>query len=259
MKKQTLVLMAAVVALTGSALAQPGRMPGGSGFNAIMTKLFGDTRQFSADIEVQANAGPQGEVTMPGRMYFDGGKTRLEINLSDAKGSQMNPAMMQQMKTMGMDQTIVITRPDTKLNYVVYPGLTAYAESPLKDEDLEKPDSAFKIDKTKLGDETVDGHPTVKNKMVITDDQNEKHKMTVWNATDMKDFPLKIQSNENARDTLLTFKNVKKSKPDASLFEPPASYKKYTNPREMMQQEMMKRLGAQNMTPGGGAAPSNHP
>lgn len=255
MKKQTLVLLAAVITLSGSALAQPGgRMGGNPGLNAVLTKLFGDNKQFSADVEVQAAGNsPQQSMTIPGKMYFDSGKTRFEINLGDAKGSQMSPAMMQQMKTMGMEKTVAISRPDTKTSYVVYPGLNAYAETPLQDPDADKPDSAFKIDSTKLGDETVDGHACVKNKVVITDDKGEKHEMTVWNATDLKKFPVKIETDENGRNTTLSFSNVKVAKQEAALFEPPASYKKYTNQREMMQQEMMKRMGVQGMHPGGTA------
>jgi hypothetical protein len=35
---------------------------------------------------------------------------------------------------------------------------------------------------------------------------------------------------------------VKFAKPDASLFEPPSDYTKYTDQMEMMRQEMMKRM-----------------
>ncbi len=256
MKKQTLVLLAAVITFTGSALAQGGRMGGTPGLSAVITKLFGENKQFSADVEIDASANGKSMI-IPGKMYFDAGKTRFEINLADAKGDQMTPSTMQQMKTMGMDRTEVISRPDTKLTYLIYPGLSAYAESPLRDPDADKPDSAFKIDSTKLGDETVDGQACVKNKVVITDDQGQTHEMTVWNATDMKKFPVKIQTDENGRSSTLTFKNVKTAKPDAALFEPPASYKKYTNQRDLMQQEMMKRMGIQGMP--GGAAPGATP
>jgi hypothetical protein len=41
----------------------------------------------------------------------------------------------------------------------------------------------------------------------------------------------------------MLFKDVKLAKPDASLFDPPAGYKHYDNLQQMMQQEMMKRMG----------------
>ena len=255
MKKHTLVLLAAVVTLTGSALAQPGRGMGGNpGLNAVMTKLFGENKQFSADVEIDAMGSQQQAMTIPAKMYFDAGKSRFEMNLADAKGQQMSSQMLQQMKTMGMDQTEVISRPDTKMTYLIYPGLKAYAETPLRDPNADKPDSAFKMDSTELGKETLDGHACVKNKVVITDDQGEKHEMTVWNATDMKNFPIKIETDDNGRNTTMIFKNVKTAKPDAALFEPPADFKKYANQRELMQQEVMKRMGMPGMAPGGAPA-----
>jgi hypothetical protein len=119
-----------------------------SGFSAIITKLFGDNKTFSADAEFHISG--QQEMTMPGKISFDSGKTRFEMNLSDAKGSHIPPSVAEHMKAMGMDQTVVISRPDTKTTYLVYPGLSAYAETALQDPDAEKPDSAFKIETTEL-------------------------------------------------------------------------------------------------------------
>jgi hypothetical protein len=41
----------------------------------------------------------------------------------------------------------------------------------------------------------------------------------------------------------MLFKNVSLTKPAASLFDPPAGFKKYDNIQQLMQQEMMKRMG----------------
>ncbi|HWD91270.1 MAG TPA: DUF4412 domain-containing protein [Verrucomicrobiae bacterium] len=249
MKKQTFVLFIATIALACSVQAQPGRMSGPK-FNGAIAKLFGDNTAFSADLEIHV-AGEQ-DVTMPGKMAFDSGKSRFEMNLSDAKGSHMPPNVAERMKAMGMDQTVVISRPDAKVSYLVYPGLNAYAETPLQDSDAGKPDSAFKMETTELGKETLDGHACVKNKVIITDDEGKPHESTVWNASDLKKFPIKIEMNENGNATTMLFKNVKTSKPDAALFEPPQSYKKYDNQMSLMQQEMMKRMG------GGGGMPPGH-
>jgi hypothetical protein len=90
----------------------------------------------------------------------------------------------------------------------------------------------------------------VKNKVVITDDQGKTHESTVWNAGDLKKFPIKIEMTEDGRTTTMLFKNVKASKPDATLFDPPKSYKKYESQQALMQQEMMKRMGVTAVPPG---------
>lgn len=249
MKKQTLVLLASIITLACSVHAQPGRM-GGPRFSGAMAKLFGDNTTFSADVEFQMTMSAQQSMSMPGKISFDAGKSRFEMNLSDAKGSQMSPGLAEHMKAMGMDQTIVISRPDAKVVYMIYPGLTAYAETPLQDPGDAKSDSAFKIEMTELGKETVDGHPCVKNKAIVTDDQGKTHESTLWNATDLKKFPIKIEMTEQGRTTTMLFKNVKTSKPDAALFNPPVDYKKYESQQALMQQEMMKRMGVKAVPPG---------
>jgi hypothetical protein len=242
MKTQTFVLS---LALLGSSLfsthAQMGGSPGPR-MNGSMAKLFGQNSAFSADSEMQMKDSSGETMTLPGKMAFDSGKSRFEMNMSEAKGSKMPPDAAAQMKKMGMDQMVSISRPDKKVAYVVYPTLKAYAEITVNDPDAGKPDSAFKIETTELGKETVDDHACVKNKVIITDDKGEKHESTVWNATDLKKFPVKIENSEQGATSVMLFKNVKLAKPDAAKFEPPADFKKYNSPMELMQTEMMKNM-----------------
>lgn len=182
-------------------------------------------------------------MTMPGKMAFDSGKSRFEVSLSDAGGKQA-----EQMKAMGMDKTITISRPDTKTAYMIFPGLSAYAAMPIRNQDGTKPADSLKVETTELGKDTVDGHACVKNKNVITDDQGSAHEITTWNATDLNKFPVKMEMNEQGHDITMLYKNIKTSKPDAALFEPPTDYKRYDSPQALMQQEMMKHMGGM---PGG--------
>ena len=243
MKKYALDLVAVTLAFTGSVQAQMGRMPG-PGYSRAMLKLFGENPTFTADVEIQSGTAGETQMTIPGKMAVDKTKLRFEMNLANARGGQMNPDTANQMKTMGMDKTITISRPDLKLNYIVFPGLNSYVSSPLQDPDANKPDSAFKVDTTELGKETVDNHPCVKNKMVVTDDQGKTYESTVWNATDIKNFPVKIvTSSEQGTTATIHFKNIKTSKPEAALFDPPADYAKYNSTQELMMEQMQKRMG----------------
>jgi hypothetical protein len=251
MKKHTLAILSLSLVLAGSAYGQMGRMPG-PGYNSAMAKLFGDNKTFSADVEIQSGASDENQTTIPGKMIVDETKSRFEMNLGDAKGGRMPPSAIQQMKAMGMEKTVTISRPDLKLAYMLYPGMSAYVATPLK-EDTTKPDS-FKVESTELGKETVDGHPCIKNKVVVTDDRGKSHESTVWNATDMKKFPVKIVTSEGGNSATLLFKNVSTSKPDAALFNPPSDYKKYDNSQTLMMEQMKKHMGGMNMP-----TPPNHP
>lgn len=250
--KLPVFLVAALSLGLVSASAQPGGGmggPGGPNFGGSMSKLFGDNKTFSAALEVQAKDGRAGDTTIPGKLSFDDGKSRFEMDMTKMKNSKMPPEAVEQMKAMGMDSMVVISRPDKKSSYMIYPGFKAYAEMPLKDSDSAEALSKSKIETTELGKETVDGHPCTKNKVVVTDDKEKKHEFTSWNATDLKSFPVKIEMNEGKTAVTMLFKEVKLTKPDAKLFDAPSDYKRYENMMSMMQEEMMKKMGGGGFTP----------
>ena len=99
------------------------------------------------------------------------------------------------------------------------------------------------METTELGKDTVDGHDCVKNKVTVTDKEGKQHESTVWNATDLKNFPVKIVTTEQGNNGTMLFKNISMTKPAASNFEPPAGLTKYDNVQTMMQTEMMKKMG----------------
>jgi hypothetical protein len=226
------------------AYSQPGPRggaPGGPHLGGATGKLFGDNQTFSATMEMGVTDKSGQPMTMPGKISFDTGKSRFEFNLADIKGGQTPPNAAEQMKSMGMDQMVSISRPDKK--YLIYPGLQSYAEIQPSKADSAPANSDYKVETTEIGKDTVDGHPCVKNKYVVTDNDGVKHESTVWNATDLKKFPVKIQTAERDDNVTMLFKNVSLTKPAASLFDPPANFTKYDNVQTMMQQEMMKRMG----------------
>jgi hypothetical protein len=188
---------------------------------------------------------------MPGKIAYLEGKSRFEMDMTEMKGGNTPAQAAAQMKQMGMDKITTISRPDTKTTILIYPGLQAYVENPITDTNAVKAASDFKSQTTELGKETVDGHACVKNKVVVTDTAGKSYESTVWNATDLKNFPIKIETSTGGQTTTMLFKDVKFDKPAAAQFEPPSDYKKYDNMMTMMQEEMMKRMGgARGMMPG---------
>jgi hypothetical protein len=245
-----IVLSSTLCLALASARAQFG--PGGGSppspsFGGSMAKLFGENSSFTANVEMQVESGAAGQpMVMPGKVAVTEGKTRFEADMSSR--------MPRGAAAMGIDKTVMISRPDLKVNYMIFPSLQAYVEMAATDPEAAKPQSDFKIDLTELGKETFDGHPCIKNKAVVTDTSGNKHEATLWNATDLNKFPIKIEQNEEGKSGTILFKDIKLGKPDASLFEPPADYTKYDSMQAMMQQVMMKRYGR-----GAGATPPPHP
>ncbi len=252
-------LLSLLVAVSGlgliTAAAQPGGPggmggPGGPNFGGSMSKLFGDNKQFSATIELQSKDGRAGDTTIPGKLCFDDGKSRFEMDLTKMKNSMMKDSGAEMMKAMGMDSMVAIARPDKQVSYTIFPGMKAYAETPLSESENAKTAEKYKVETSELGKETMDGHPCVKNKVVVTDDKQKKHESIVWNATDLKKFPVRIETEEGGTKLTMLFKDIKLAQPDAKNFEAPSDLKRYTSREELMQTEMMKRMGG-----GAGFAP----
>ena len=256
MKKHLPILTTAILCIgLLPAFAQFGRTPSGPQFDSTMAKLFGDNSAFSAAMESQIKQKSEDTMTMPGKIAYDSGKSRMEMNLSEAKGMKMPPEAAEQMKAMGFDQMITLSLPDKHAVYLIYPGLQSYVETPLAAAKTGTNDTS-KVETTEVGKETVDGHPCVKNKVVVTDDQGGKRESTVWNATDLKSFPVKIFQIEQGAEVTMLFKNVSFTKPAASTFELPAGYTRYDNMQTMMQTEMMKKMGGGMGMPPGGMPPA---
>jgi Domain of unknown function (DUF4412) len=236
---------------TGSAFAQRGGPgfggpPRGTDLSGPMAKLFGNYPGFSATMEIQTGMpGSDEKMNLPAKISFLEGKSRCEMDMTQARGGRMPTNVITQMKSMGMDQMIAITRPDKKVQYTILPSFKAYAELPLTDPEAAKSKDDFKMEVTQISRETVDGHDCIQNKVVITDNDGNRHDLMVWNATDLDKFPVKIERTENNALTTFLFKEIKLTKPDASLFEPPADFTKYNTYGEMIKTEMMKKYQAE--------------
>jgi hypothetical protein len=246
MKKYFSILTSAVLCLgLFPAYAQPGPggAPGGPQLGGPISKLFGDNQNFSAAMDMQVTDKAGKTVSLPGKISYAAGKSRFELNLTDIKGGNLPPNAAAQMKSMGLDEMVTIALPDKKIVYLMYPGLQSYIEMPMPKAGTTLTNSEYKMEATEMGKETIDGHPCVKNKVIVTDKEGVKHESTVWNATDLKQFPVKIQTADSGDDVTMQFKSVSLAKPAASTFEAPSSYTKYDDVQTLMQQQIMKRMG----------------
>jgi hypothetical protein len=248
MKKFLSIVVLALAAICINSLpaqAASGGNVQGLKFDAATRKLFGNNQHFTADIEV-VSADANGNMSILSRMSASESSSRFEFSVADIKGAQMPANAVEQMKAMGMDRTIVISRDSGRTVIMIYPGLSSYVEMPITQaagvDDKAGTVDDFKVNITEIGAETVDGHKCVKNKVVVIDKEGAKHESTVWNAKDMKSFPIMIKTVEGGLAVTMHFKNVSFATPSASLFVPPAGYSKYASMQAMMQQEMMKRL-----------------
>jgi hypothetical protein len=220
-----------------------------SGLNAAMTKLFGNNTAVTSKAELHVWDKSKKETTvMPMGFNMLDGKTRLDIDLNQIKSSQMPANAISSFKQMHMDQLSTIIRPDRKVTLLIYPALKSYAEIAMTSEEAADANKNFKVEKTKLGKETIDGHACDKTKVVLTDDKGQKQTAVTWNAADLKDFPVQLQLTEQDNTIVVRFREVKLIRLDAKQFEAPAGLTKYDSAEKLM----AKAVVAQGLTGVGG-------
>ncbi|HWD91423.1 MAG TPA: hypothetical protein VG938_03650 [Verrucomicrobiae bacterium] len=207
------------------------QMPGGD--NSAMIKLFGDNAAFTARAEVQV-AGTNRIIwfRMPSTFTEADNKLRVEVDLGQIQSRAVGPAVIAHYKQLGIDRVTSVVRPDKRVTYIIYPNARSYATMPLAVEDAQI--ASQKLEKKPLGRETVDGHACVKNYSTVKSPKGAVLLQAVtWNAADLKDFPVQIQTQENGNTTLMHFQQISLAKPAATLFEPPAGYKQFSNPQDL--------------------------
>lgn len=248
MKIRSILTLAGLLGLSLATVhAQFGGMGQSPQISPIIGKLFGKDAAFSATMEVEVTGAPSGRtMTIPAKIAFDHGNARLDLDISQIVGGGFPADALSQMKAMHMDKTAVISRPDKKMTYVLFPVLKSYLENPPSEDEANA--SELKLETTDLGKETVAGHACVKQKAVVTDKAGKQHEATLWKAADVKDLPVKIEQTEGGATITLTFKNHNLAKPAASLFAPPADSTKCENMMALMQGAMQKQAGG---APGG--------
>jgi len=251
MKIKLPLLFAASWLACSAAIAQ---MPGAGspgGVSAALVKLFDGIPGFSAKAEVKVLDATKRETdNVPMDFSLLDNKIRVEIDMTKIKSQSVQESETAQLKQMGLSQVISIIRPDKKLIYVIYPDQKSVLTMPMPKEDAEAAEKIPKIEKTALTNETIDGHSCVKNKVIVSDDKGQMLDAITWNATDLKNFPIQIQTIENGKTTVVRYKQVQVAKPAANQFEPPAAYAQYTDMMDLMNGVMKK---------GAGGAPDTNP
>jgi hypothetical protein len=228
------------------AVALQGQVPAGSqaGLNAAMLKLFGDIPGFSSKAEVRlVEKGSADVVTMTVDFAMRDGKARMDLDMGAMRSKQLPPETLAAFKVAGLDKLATIVRPDQKSTLLIYPAVQSFTEMPMSKDEAGGLDRKFRIEKTPVGRETIDGRNCEKNKVVISADNGEKHEATVWYAADLRNFPLKVQMDQAQMTVILHYREVKLVPPDASRFEAPAGFTKHATAEHLMQNAMMRSLG----------------
>jgi len=77
------------------------------------------------------------------------------------------------------------------------------------------------VERSPAGTDTVDGHPCKVENVTVTPQNGQPSKMKLWEAQDLKGFPIKIEMQSSRGPMTIEYKDISFSEPEASLFAHP--------------------------------------
>ncbi len=247
MRKSFALLFAVLSFPAFAQMGGPGPSPAGGNFDNVMDQLVGANPVFSATMYTTISS-PNGSMNSTTKMYYNHGTSRMEMNMADVSGSGVPPGAADQAKAMGMDQVVVIS-PVARTNvYTIYPNLHCYLSAPPPVPSTDT--NSYNVQKTKIGTDTVEGHPCDKYDVTVIS-SGQTNNLTVWNATDLSNFPIQIEMVDHGVSATMSFQNVSFQPVSASLFQPPAGYTRYDSPDDLIKAVLASRMGG-----GAGGAPA---
>ena len=158
--------------------------------------------EYSADQVIEAEAG-----AMKTRIYSTPTKERREMN-------------------QGGMSMIMIVRLDKKMIWNLMPEDKMYMEMAMKESSDKTDMSAYKIEQTPLGQETLDGQSMNKSKIVMTHSSGSKMGGFMWTTKDgilAKIDAIAVDKGNKDRFKM-TQTNIKVGKQPADLFEIPEGF-----------------------------------
>jgi hypothetical protein len=239
------LLLPSVLAAAGGCGALQAQVTAGAspGLNAALVRLLGDHRAFTARLDLKI-VDAQGKVVLSAPMAFStlNGSMRGDMDVSRLESKDLPALAASAARSVGMNEVITLVRPDKQETYLLYPAFSACIVAPIDPEDVEALKKPAAIQKTPLQRETLDGHPCVKNRVVVTEPDGRHHEATVWEAEDMNRFPLRIQTVDDTDTITLNFRQVKFQAPRAADFDLPAGTARYADSQELSQAILKKLL-----------------
>jgi hypothetical protein len=164
--------------------------------------------------------------TMDAPLWVTGPKMKMEMDMT----KMMEASGAQNAGQMPMSRMTMLNRGDKKVSYSLYPSVQKY----IVHTEVEQQDEKPKVEKTKVGSETIDGHPCDKFKVVITSKSEKPQEGFIWNARDLGGMTIRSQVENNDFKITTDLKNIVLKSSPASVFEIPAGYTEAKNFMEIM-------------------------
>ncbi|MCU0559121.1 MAG: DUF4412 domain-containing protein [Desulfobacterales bacterium] len=183
----------------------------------------------------QVTMGADGKILSQTKVYFSGGKMRLDDAMPQS-GTKL----------------IMISRGDLKKMYMINADKNIYTESDIDEKEfagLAMPHVKNRKERA-LGEETVNGYPCAKKEIeaqVEVMGFKSTSRTVIWQSPKF-DMPLRTRGEDGHVTEL---RNIQQSQPAAALFEVPAGSSRVANMMELLGEERPTGSRAPKPAPGG--------
>ncbi len=185
-------------------------------------------RDFYAVVHsVSLNKGDNKSWVMDAPLWITGPKMKMEMDLT----KMMQSAGAQGAEQSPMSRMTMLNRGDKKTGYTLYPNVQKFiVHTETEDPAGEKP----RVEKTKVGSETIDGHPCDKFKVTITYKTEKPQEGFIWNAKDLGGMTIRSEVENKDFKITTDLKNIVLKSSPPSVFEVPQGYTEAKNFMELM-------------------------
>lgn len=221
--------------------AQAPGLPGGGmgGYNAVVGKLFHDIPAFTALVDTAlTNSEDKSRISVPMRMMKREERIRIEVDFVKLRGSGVDLQGLSALQNIGMARMNSLIVPSEKAMHVLFPEVKFAAKVPMAESEL--PTANYKVSKKALGKDTVNGQACVRQQVTLTDAAGKRTEATVWEATALNQFPLRIAFKTEDSSVMMTFSQVNLTAPGEDQFSIPAGYRSFESITGLMQEAVTR-------------------
>lgn len=225
-----------------TAWGQGTRRGGGEGgFHGSLAGLFGDAVAFSADAEVGlTNRTDQSRLNVPMRVFKSRDRFRLEVDLQRVQGAGNAAQGLSTLRGIGMTKMTCLVLPEEKGMILMFPELKVGMRLPFSETAL--PADGFRVEKRAAGKETLEGQACVRQEVQVTTSDGARVAGTVWEATALKGFPVRMLFQPEDSGLGLRFSQVRMAAPGEEMFRVPSDVRLVDGAAGLMQEAMSRAL-----------------
>jgi hypothetical protein len=189
-----------------------------------MALLLTNSEGWSARVLARGAAGPDSEKPAAGELLCRGCRLRYAPAREESKGPHALAGGFSYLWDVAQN-----------CGYVLSETLQAYAPLTTKTQVtniIETPAQA--------PPEKIEGHPCRQQEVLVKTGDGETAVFRVWQATDLKGLPVRINSVTTDPPVMLTLSRIRIGPPAGESFEPPASFTKYASASAMLDELVIR-------------------